>query len=297
LEEKRYPYVPHYFPTDHSPVLFHYRTGGLLMKRMHVAVPTPFYPDEQLHVEGFAPILAHLTAHGIDAMLICGSTGEQHSLTIEERIRIIAYFNEQQFPNVELLFGVAAVRTADAVRLVQAVEDSVFSGLLIGFPPYILPTKQQAVRYVEALLEHTSKPVVLYNNPPRTGFDLHPDALHELVTRHPQQIVGIKDVSDIRRHQQSAFPASFLWFAAGDKELAARISHGCNALSSITANVYPAETRQAFADLLAQYPVDLVELERRVQETYQGQPVVQVKKHYHKLGMIDAVCRAPLGEG
>lgn len=264
------------------------------MKRMHVAVPTPFYPDEQLHVEGFAPILSHLTAHDIDSMLICGSTGEQHSLTIEERIRIIAYFNEQAFPTVDLLFGVAAVRTADAVRLTQALEDSVFSSLLIGFPPYVLPTQQQAVHYVEELLRHTHKPVVLYNNPPRTGFDLHTDALHELVTRHPQQIVGIKDVSDIRRHQQAVWPSSFLWFAPGDKALADRISHGCNALSSIMANVYPAETKQAFADLLAQRPVDLAELERRVQETYRGQPVVQVKKHYHKLGMIDAVCRAPL---
>lgn len=265
------------------------------MKRMHVAVPTPFYPDEQLHVEGFASILAHLTAHGIDAMLICGSTGEQHSLTIEERIRIITYFNEQAFPNVELLFGVAAVRTADAVRLVQSVEASVFSALLIGFPPYILPTQEQAVCYVEELLRHTTKPVVLYNNPPRTGFDLHTDALHELVTRYPQQIVGIKDVSDIRRHYQAAWPASFLWFAPGDKALADRISQGCNALSSITANVYPAETKQAFTDLLAQRPVDLAELERRVQEINQGQAVVQVKKHYHKLGLMHAVCRAPLG--
>ena len=264
------------------------------MKRMHVAVPTPFHPDERLHVEGFAPIIAHLNAQGIDSLLICGSTGEQHSLTIEERIRIISYFNEQAFPGVELLFGVAAVRTTDAVRLVQALEDSVFSGLLIGFPPYVLPTQQQAVRYVEELLRHTTKPVVLYNNPPRTGFELGSDTLHELVNRHAQ-IVGIKDVSDIRRHQPSAWPSSFLWFAAGDKELADRIRHGCNGLSSITANLYPGEMKQAFADLVAGHPGDTAELNRWIAEANQGQAVVQVKMHYHKLGMIQPICRAPLG--
>lgn len=62
------------------------------------------------------------------------------------------------------MFGVSAVRTSDAVKLMKHIEKTNIDSVLIGFPPYIRPTQQQAVYYVDELLSHTSKEAVLYNN-------------------------------------------------------------------------------------------------------------------------------------
>lgn len=147
------------------------------MKNFNVAIPTPFYEDESLFLEGFDPIVEYLQNNGIDSLLICGTTGEQHSLSINERIQIIEHFNQQKFEDIELMFGVSSIRTSDARKLIEKIEKTNIDVILLGFPPYIKPTQQQAIYYVDELLSHTSKEVVLYNNPARTGFDLSEKAL------------------------------------------------------------------------------------------------------------------------
>lgn len=127
------------------------------MNNFHIAIPTPFRDDESLYLEGFEPIVNYLKENGIDSLFISGSTGEQHSLSIEERLHIIDYFNQKHFLDVELIFGVASTRTRDGVRLMQALEGSVFDIIMIGFPPYIKPTQQQAIMYVDELLTHNQK--------------------------------------------------------------------------------------------------------------------------------------------
>jgi 4-hydroxy-tetrahydrodipicolinate synthase len=265
------------------------------MNNFHIALPTPFRDDESLNVAGFEPIVKYLTESGIGALFVSGSTGEQHSLSIEERIEIINYFDQMQFADVELIFGVASTRTRDAVRLIQALEGSVFDAVMIGFPPYIKPTQQQAVAYVDELLSHTSKEVILYNNPSRTGFDLSPEALHDLIGRH-NNILGFKEAGDVQRHRGAVFPEGFVRFAAGDANLVANIAiGGCNGLSSMVGNVFPQAMKLAFEALLEGGTVDVEAIERMVAQVMQSQPLVQIKGHYNQLGMETGCCRAPLG--
>lgn len=269
-------------------------TEELHMKRLNIAVPTPFHEDERLHLEGFAPIVHHLAGQGIESLLICGSTGEQHALTIDERIEIIQYFNSRRFSGVELICGISSVRTRDALRLIQAVEGSVFDAVMIGFPPYVLPTQQQAVHYVDELLRHTTKQVMLYNNPPRTGFDLSAESFRQLVLRHPN-IAGFKEVGDMERHKDTPLPDSFIMFTAGDRDFPAKINHGFNGLSSIAGNMHPQEIKEALQALLEGSPVDHKQINTLIAEALQGQGVVRVKQFYQQLGFISAVCRSPIG--
>lgn len=153
------------------------------MKNFNVAIPTPFHNDESLYLEGFNDILDYLTENGIDSVLVSATTGEQNSMSIEERIQIINYFNQKKFKNVELMFGVSATRTKDAIKLIKELEDSVFDAILIQFPPYIQPTQKQAISYINELLQHTTKNVVLYNNPFRTGFELSAESFETLINQ------------------------------------------------------------------------------------------------------------------
>jgi len=111
------------------------------MKNLNVAIPTPFNEDESLFLEGFDPIVEHLKNNGINSLLICGTTGEQHSLSIDERIQIIEYFSQRKFDDIELMFGVSATRTSDAIKLIEKIEKTHIHSILIGFPPYKTYTK------------------------------------------------------------------------------------------------------------------------------------------------------------
>ncbi|OKL35300.1 dihydrodipicolinate synthase family protein [Domibacillus mangrovi] len=264
------------------------------MKNFNVAIPTPFHDDESLYLEGFNPIVHYLTDNGIDSLLVSATTGEQNSMSIEERIQIIDYFNQQKFENVELMFGVSATRTKDAITLIKKLEESVFDSILIQFPPYIQPTQQQAISYINELLQHTTKNVVLYNNPFRTGFELSAESLNTLISQKHPNLAGIKEESDAKRHHNTNFPEDFIMFAGGDVDLTEKIMNGCNGLSSMVGNVYPQEIKQVFNDLLMHKPVDLWEINHLINEVTNGQAIVNIKNHYNSLGINAGTCRSPI---
>lgn len=264
------------------------------MKNLNVAIPTPFQEDESLYLDGFKPIVEYLAENGIDSLLVSATTGEQNSMSIEERIQIIDFFNQQDFKHVELMFGVSATTTKNAIKLIERLEDSVFDSILIQFPPYILPTQEQAMSYMNELLEQTTKHVVLYNNPLRTGFELSADSFHTLMNQKHSNLVGMKEESDVRRLKNTTLPDDFIMFAGGDVNLTEKILNGCNGLSSMVGNVYPKEIQTFFSDLVANKPVNLQKINQLIDEVTRGHAIVNIKNHYNTLGIKVGRCRSPI---
>ncbi len=264
------------------------------LKNLNVAIPTPFHEDESLYLDGFKPIVEYLAENGIDSLLVSATTGEQNSMSIEERIQIIDFFNQQDFKHVELMFGVSATTTKNAIKLIERLEDSVFDSILIQFPPYIRPTQEQAISYMNELLEQTTKHVVLYNNPLRTGFELSADSFHTLVNQKHSHLVGMKEESDVRRLKNTTLPDDFIMFAGGDVNLIEKILNGCNGLSSMVGNVYPKEIQTFFSDLVANKPVNLQKINQLIDEVTRGHAIVNIKNHYNALGIKVGSCRSPI---
>ncbi|WP_207940543.1 4-hydroxy-tetrahydrodipicolinate synthase [Enterococcus sp. DIV2402] len=219
----------------------------------HIAVPTAFFKDEELNVSATIQHVSHLQRQGVSSVLICGSTGEQHSLTLEEKLALIEGIEQTVFPeSFEILFGVASIRQKEAELLAQAIAHSTkIAGVLLGFPPYILPTQQEAKAYVLAIAKIIQKPIILYNNPKRTGFDLAVATMNELMTI--PQLIGLKEAGVYQRISQFHLPKnrSFYFYAGGEANLAEKITLGFTRLSSIGGNLYPKEMEQWFQELLA----------------------------------------------
>ncbi|MBY0600462.1 dihydrodipicolinate synthase family protein [Bacillus bingmayongensis] len=147
--------------------------------------------------------------------------------------------------------------------------------------------------YVNELLKHTTKKVVLYNNPSRTGFDLSVESLNDLITQH-SNLLGLKEEGDINRHKNTSLPDDFIMFAGGDVNFTAKINNGCNGLSSMVGNVYPQEIKQAFNDLLINKPVNLHKIDQLIDEVTHHQTIMNIKSHYNYLGMKVGTCRSPI---
>lgn len=263
--------------------------------RYCVAVVTPFGSDGSL-TEG--PVRAHLdrlAGWGVPAFLVAGSTGEQHSMTVEERALLYRWAAAGRVP---VYAGVAAVRTGDAVVLAQAAEAAGAEGILLGFPPYVRLTDLDARAYVGAVASATGLPLMLYNNPLRTAFDLQPATLAAVAEANPT-VRAIKETGDPTRAAAilELLGPDFGVFSGSDRAFADHWSLGYTGLTSVAGNLWPAEMA-AVVEALAAGEADRA---RGLLATLPLRAVVEahlpasLKFALRSRGLPGGWCRAPLG--
>jgi 4-hydroxy-tetrahydrodipicolinate synthase len=272
-----------------------------LVNDYHIAVPTAFYDNEDLNTEATLKHVRYLYDQGVKSVLLCGSTGEQHSLSLTEKLQLLESLDaDSSLPDdLEILFGVASIRQKEALQLAEKVNASPkISGVLLGFPPYILPSQKETRRYVEAIAQIIEKPIILYNNPRRTGFNLELDTFAELIKL--PNIIGIKDAGDSARIPEliSVADKKIYIYAGGEIELDKKIALGVNRLSSMAGNLYPKEVEAYFKDLLRgrASKTKNAGIEKKIRNVFAGNPIIYIKNEITKHTQIDmGIARSPLG--
>jgi len=112
----------------------------MLKETFHIAVPTAFFEDESLNIQGTIAHIKDLYKQGVKSVLVSGFTGEQHSLNLREKIEIInsLVLEEELINNMEILFWVSYIRQKEAEELAKKIRTTNISGILLGYPPCIL---------------------------------------------------------------------------------------------------------------------------------------------------------------
>lgn len=272
-----------------------------LVNEYHIAVPTAFYDNEDLNMEATLQHIRNLYDQGVKSVMVCGTTGEQHSLTLAEKLQLLKSIDAATFlpDDLEIIFGVASIRQKEALQLAEKVNASAkINGVLLGFSPYILPSQKEARLYVEAIAKVIEKPIILYNNPRRTGFNPELDTFAELI-RLPN-IIGIKDAGDSARIPEliSVADKKIYVYAGGEIDLDKKIALGANRLSSMAGNLYPSEVEAYFTDLL-RGRADKTKnagIEEKIHNVFADNPIIYIKNEITKHTQIDmGIARSPLG--
>lgn len=272
-----------------------------LVNEYHIAVPTAFYDNEDLNTEATLQHIRNLYDQGVKSVMVCGTTGEQHSLTVAEKLQLLKSIDAATFlpDDLEIIFGVASIRQKEALQLAEKVNASAkINGVLLGFSPYILPSQKEARLYVEAIAKVIEKPIILYNNPRRTGFNPELDTFAELI-RLPN-IIGIKDAGGSARIPEliSVADKKIYVYAGGEIDLDKKIALGANRLSSMAGNLYPSEVEAYFTDLL-RGRADKTKnagIEEKIHNVFADNPIIYIKNEITKHTQIDmGIARSPLG--
>lgn len=272
-----------------------------LMNDYHIAVPTAFYDNEDLNTDATLQHVRNLYDQGVKSVMVCGTTGEQHSLTLAEKLQLLKSIDAATFlpDDLEIIFGVASIRQKEALQLAEKVNASAkINGVLLGFSPYILPSQKEARLYVEAIAKVIEKPIILYNNPRRTGFNPELATFAELI-RLPN-IIGIKDAGDSARIPEliSVADKKICVYAGGEIDLDKKIVLGANRLSSMAGNLYPTEVEAYFTDLL-RGRADKIKnagIEEKIHNVFSDNPIIYIKNEITKHTQIDmGIARSPLG--
>lgn len=210
-----------------------------------IAMVTPFDDKENLWLSGIYSLIDYYKKNHVPALLISGSTGEQHSMSIEERITLYREARLAGKEDLLLIGGVAAVRTSDAIRLAEAAQRENLDGIMLGFPPYLRMSQREAAEYVKKVCAVTDLPIMLYNNPSRTGFNLELTTLYDLVEYYPQ-IQASKEAGNPSNAPlvKKKLGPSFTVLTGFDLQLLDNLQNGYDGITSIIGNVFPKEMQQ-----------------------------------------------------
>ncbi|MDR0662235.1 MAG: 4-hydroxy-tetrahydrodipicolinate synthase [Holosporales bacterium] len=203
------------------------------------AAVTPFRHG-RVDIASFERYIATLIEGGVQGLVVSGSTGEALALTREERAQLMKAATHQADTHIPVAAGIIAATTQEAVQQAQEAEKHRVTALLVVAPFYVKPSMEGLVAHFRAIHEATSLPIILYNNPTRTGMDID-FTLLERLTQLPR-IVALKESS----HHFARFSS---WrtrlrkdfaFLAGDDDVApAFLALGGQGVISVTANVAP----------------------------------------------------------
>ena len=227
-----------------------------------VAVVTPFDADGEFRPQDVGPLVAHLVAAGAPALLISGSTGEQHCLTIDERCSLYQLARDAAGPDVAIYVGVAAMKSKHAIALAQAAAGCAVDGIMLGFTPYSKITQLDAEQYVQAVAGAASgTPIFLYNNSGRQPFDLAPESFVRILASCPN-VQGVKEVvkhvvpqfrdavaaagSDIAQRDE------LVYFSGSDANFIEQYTlHSFTGLTSVVGQIFTREMQQIVESLRA----------------------------------------------
>ncbi len=163
------------------------------------AMTTPFTADGGVDHAFFAEHCAALAAAGCTALVPSGSLGEAATLTFDEKVALLETAVRSVGDRIPIVPGIAALSTADAVRLAQAAETVGCSGLMV-LPPYAYSTDWREMKaHIAAVIGATELPIMLYNNPVAYTTDFLPEHIAELAREHANLAAVKESSTDTRR--------------------------------------------------------------------------------------------------
>jgi 4-hydroxy-tetrahydrodipicolinate synthase len=265
-----------------------------------VAMVTPFTQSGNLDEAATASLIDYFRTKNVPALLICGSTGEQHSMTIDERKRLYRLVKQHANDDMQIYAGVAAVRTNDAAELACSAEQAGVDGIMTGIPPYVRVSQEEARLYVQKIAEACALPILLYNNPLRTAVDLHIDTIAQLVNELPQ-VIAVKETGDPKKARviKKLTKEKTAVFSGIDLNIPSDFEMGYDGLTSVIGNLFPDEMNRVTRHLIqgnkeeAEHLLDKV---KPVAEalTYMSSPT-GLKYAMRKVGIPAGFTREPLG--
>src|SRR5438093_7561443 len=124
--------------------------------RVITAMATPFRKDGSLDTDGAAALAQHLIAHGSDALVIAGTTGEAPTLTHEEKRDLWTAVAESIKGRAAMIAGTGTYSTAESIELTQTAEDCGADAVLLVTPYYSKPPQSGLLAHFSAVARATA---------------------------------------------------------------------------------------------------------------------------------------------
>lgn len=265
------------------------------------ALVTPFTEDYKVDYDAYAASVDRQVKAGVHFLVPLATTGETPTLNAEEKKKLLRITRER-VGDLPLLAGCGTNSLDGTLANMELLEDCGADAWLVVVPYYNKPTQEGQYRYFKAVAENSTKPIVIYNVPGRTGANMEAGTVIRLAEDCPK-IVGIKEASG-RYDQVSEIirraPGSFSVLSGDDDMTLAFMATGGQGVISVASNVAPAEVSAMCSAMLEGDLKTARGLHHRLFPLFKGcfaeSNPVPVKAAMSLLGLMTDRVRLPLSE-
>lgn len=268
------------------------------MKGIYTALITPFDKDGNVDYASLKQIMQYQNKSNITGVVVLGSTGESHSLTTEEKQKIVKMATDI-FVSKEIYVGISHASTAFAVEEVKWFENFDIDGYLVSAPYYVKPDQKGIYDYFSQIAQSTSKNICLYNIPGRTCSNIDVQTVKKL--SKIENIVAIKDASGSISYTKlmlKNLPKSFAVLCGNDDLLVEMVKLGATGGVSVISNLIPNILCETLNLGNGSKSKSVVELENLLKQFVDAMSLetnpICIKYAMSKIGLCESNMRSPL---
>lgn len=204
------------------------------------AIITPFDENGAVNYDSFGALIEEQIAGGVDAICVCGTTGESATMSIREHIAVVEYCVKKVNRRVKVVAGAGSNDTSAAVYLSQHAQDSGADALLLVTPYYNKATQSGLIKHYEYIADRVELPIILYNVPSRTGVSFTAET-YQVLAQNPK-INGVKEASgnfSLLAHTRHICPDDFYVWSGNDDQVVPMMALGAKGVISVVSNIAP----------------------------------------------------------
>lgn len=271
----------------------------LVFKGAATALVTPMNPDGSVNFCCLESLVNSQIEKDIDALVICGTTGEKSTLGYQEHLKVIEVATKSANKKVPVIAGTGSNDTVYSVQLCNDAESLGADAFLMVTPYYNKTSQAGIIAHYNYIADRVNKPIILYNVPSRTGVNIEPETYKEL-SKHPN-IVATKEasgnISQIARTRYLCGDELPI-YSGNDDQIIPIMSLGGIGVISVISNILPRETH----DICMKYLSGETQTASEMQIKYMGlinalfsdvNPV-PIKQAMNLMGLNVGECRLPL---
>lgn len=222
-------------------------------QKIFCALVTPFLEDSSIDWSGLGKILSLQNSYG-NGILLFGSTGEGMSLARKEKIQILDFVFSNNI-NVPIVVNIESSHQEEVLSFIELMNNWPIDAMMAVVPPYMKPGIHGQIDWFSKILETSTKPIIIYNNPSRSCTALHPEVVSHF-SKHPN-FYGIKEsTNSFSKMLEFVKAAPNKTILCGDDPNIINWSVGgqngpIKGLMSVLANAWPNEMKDLVEKLLS----------------------------------------------
>lgn len=271
-----------------------------VFKGCATALITPFTQDT-VDCDALRRLIDFQLDAGVDALVVCGTTGEASTMSYAERMRTIEIAVRHVKGRVPIIAGTGANNTETAIALSRDAAHIGVDAVLVVTPYYNKATQRGLIRHYETIADLVNKPVILYNVPSRTGVSCTAET-YATLSAHPN-IIGVKEASGnlslVQKTRELCSDDFYIW-SGNDDETAPIMLLGGVGVISVVSNVAPREmvalTQACRNGQFRKAGAQQLHLRRLCEILFREVNPIPVKTALSMMGYCKEVMRLPLCE-
>lgn len=263
------------------------------------AIVTPMNSDGTVNEQRFKELVEEQIKGGIDALVVCGTTGESAVLNHEEHVKVIELAVQQNAGRVPIIAGTGSNDTVYSVELCNDAEKVGADSFLMVAPYYNKTSQEGLIAHYNYIADRVNKPIILYNVPSRTGINIKPET-YKALSKH-KNIVATKEANgDISSVAETRYLCGddLAIYSGNDDQIVPILSLGGIGVISVLSNILPLETHNICEEYLKGNTDKATALQIKytglIKALFSDVNPIPVKEAMNILGINVGPCRLPL---